>query len=76
MQEMQHFIGIDQDEEALEIAQARLRAFEDCGTKLHFVQGNFRCASASKANSACRLPSAACCHDTMPLLQGSAGAPR
>eukprot|EP00892_Ulva_mutabilis_P001688 jgi/Ulvmu1/1151/UM107_0025.1 len=40
--EMRHFIGIDQDEEALLMAKNRLRVFEDRGTKLHFVKGNFR----------------------------------
>lgn len=43
LQEIEHFVGIDQDACALEIAQQRLQQFEGSGVKLHYIHSNFRC---------------------------------
>jgi 16S rRNA C1402 N4-methylase RsmH len=42
MQELEHFVGIDQDASALEIAQQRLKAFQDTAIDFHYIHGNFR----------------------------------
>lgn len=43
LQELEHFVGIDQDVSALEIAQQRLQQFEAKGVRLHYIHSNFRC---------------------------------
>ena len=43
LQELEHFVGIDQDVSALEIAQQRLQQFEAKGVRLHCIHSNFRC---------------------------------
>lgn len=42
LQELEHFVGIDQDASALEIAQQRLQVFEARGVNIHYIHSNFR----------------------------------
>jgi 16S rRNA C1402 N4-methylase RsmH len=44
MQEIEHFIGFDQDEEALELARANLHQVYSQAT-VDLIHSNFRCVS-------------------------------